>query len=685
MKYEEMLAGVDRLLEMGGLQEALDLLQKMRRVFPEQQNELELCILQIMFQRGRYAEALEEALQYLPYDDGQIYQWIMSSYYEPFQEDAKALQQDNLRCLEQYEYYYGVTDNNAIKTLLYDGCDTLIYCSQDKIVRHTGVSDIELQNDEITLIANAMNIDCLAEQISKPRYTGVLPKYQVPVYLYYDEDVFAAIIQCVNIKQLLKDKCVVLMVGEENLHRFFGEPQVIFPCKIIATDAMRLKNILDYETEEKIKKLQCEKEQIEAYYCGAKEAIDERIRQKKPRVLFYTSYYTTALQYHTRDLRSSAEKQGLNTALLIERGAFFSISETDFYTEMNAFRPDIIFCIDYFRFQAYEIPKEIVWICWVQDPMGAIMDKSTPNKLGSRDFILNHFTTWQEFQRVGYPIGLLIDAPTPANHEIYKSYELTAEEKAAYACDICFVCHASDVDKHIQKINASFPEELREMIAAVYKGYQSYVYETGELFYQQEIFKEYVRGALFQYYGIELVDKKLDYIARDMYLGFNQRVFRECLVDWIIDAGFTNIKLWGNGWKFNLKYKPYAMGPAENGATLSKIYQASRIVVGNNVMFTAATRAWETMLSGGFYLSNYIPEDTDAVDIRKILEVGKDVDMFYNKDDLIEKLHYYLDHEEERKIFIEKGHKVALEKMTYDSLVKRMLAEIGTRLYGEEK
>ena len=75
-----------------------------------------------------------------------------------------------------------------------------------------------------------------------------------------------------------------------------------------------------------------------------------------------------------------------------------------------------------------------------------------------------------------------------------------------------------------------------------------------------------------------------------------------------------------------------------------------------------------------------ILEENDDVDIRKILEVDKDVIMFYNREDLIQKLHYYLEHEEERQKMIERGRKAALEKMTYDILMKRVLKEIGERL-----
>lgn len=235
------------------------------------------------------------------------------------------------------------------------------------------------------------------------------------------------------------------------------------------------------------------------------------------------------------------------------------------------------------------------------------------------------------------------------------------------------------MDGHINRLLQNIPV-LHEPIRAVYKGYQAYVYETGNVFYTKKVFKDYIEGALQCHYNVTLVPSLLEDLAKDMYMKFNLAVFRQALVDWILDAGFTNIKLWGNGWTKEEKYKKYAMGPAENGETLSKIYQASKIVVGNNIIITAASRAWETMLSGGFYMSNYIPEEVDWSDIRKIIEVGKDVIMFYNRDDLIEKLHYYLNHEEERQIMIKNGRKAALEKMTYDALIEKMLKELAERL-----
>lgn len=96
-------------------------------------------------------------------------------------------------------------------------------------------------------------------------------------------------------------------------------------------------------------------------------------------------------------------------------------------------------------------------------------------------------------------------------------------------------------------------------------------------------------------------------------------------------------------------------------------------------MTTGAARAWESMLSGAFFLCNWIPPDEDGVDIRKILD-PEDFVMFNGKKDLLQKVNYYLTNEEERQKMIKRGKKAALEKMTFDVTFERMMKVIRERL-----
>lgn len=679
-QYENFFTRVKKLKEMGGLEEALQILLLMQEKIPEERNRIELEILEVKYQQQLYKEALIEALAYLQEDDGRIWQWVEKKYRKPFLEDYYNIKKINESRLKDYKYFYGSMDNSDIEIIWYDENGCLIFKKGNQLQIYS--EEFSLDTDELIIIMNPLNLKKLLTYKKRTEYSGNLPKFKKPVYVYFHQDVFNALVQCTNLEELMYGERVVFLIGEDNLKNFFSDLDVIMPAGLKGDHPDEIRTIIEQIIEQKEYRYKQNMQRLLAYYSQASNEIKERIVSGKPKIMFLTSYFTTVLQYHTRDCKRAADEMGLQTKLIIETNPIFQVCNAKIVQCMNDFRPDIIFCIDHFRFEREIYPKEIVWISWLQDILPKIMSCDTPKKLGNRDFVLNHFITWSEFKQIGYPSELLIDAPIPANDKIYKKYTLNEQEYEKFACDLCFVCHGSDVDKHIVDFVKSnkMDAKMTDMLFMIYKGYQSYVYESGSIFYNKQLFVEFVEGSFIQQFKVQVKPEAIEHIANDMYLWFNQRVYRQALVDWILDAGFTNIKLWGNGWLDSEKYRAYAMGPAENGETLSKIYQASKIVIGNNIMTTSAARAWETMLSGGFYLSNYIPEEDDVTDIRKIIEVDKDVVMFYGKDDLIEKIRYYLEHEQERKIMIERGRKAALEKMTFEKLMKRTLSEIAKRL-----
>lgn len=65
------------------------------------------------------------------------------------------------------------------------------------------------------------------------------------------------------------------------------------------------------------------------------------------------------------------------------------------------------------------------------------------------------------------------------------------------------------------------------------------------------------------------------------------------------------------------------------------------------------------MLSGAFYMSNDVPDEEDVVNIRKIMTEDKNIVFFYNRQDLLQKIDFYLTHEPERKQMIEAGRRRA--------------------------
>lgn len=682
----QYLDRITDLAESGYEDEAIRLANKLLEIFFDDKAIILFEKAKLEFQNGYDKEALFDFIAaYEQSGDQEIYELILEAYYVPNKDTFQQTFQKNIKCLKQYPHYRNDYEIEELEFAPIWQDEEILVCV-DTSTGQFGTCERKREENlpeknQTALMLNSLWMDDILLCEEKSGIQEHFMDMDVPMYLVFDKVFWMLFAQLYDLEPLLKKNRIVFLIGTQSVRNYFQEDMVLFP-NWLTSDATHSEYALILSQISK--RLEQEEEKhladIAYYYEENTDKILARISDQKPRILFLTSRFTTVLQYHTRDCMQAAAKLGCETKLLMEPDGIHRVYNSYKTKVIAEFKPDIIFNIDHFRFEYQYIPQQVVWVTWAQDLLPDIMSEETPQKLTNRDFVMNHFTTWKKFRTIGYADKYLIEAPIPANSRVYKTYQLSKEEREEYFCDICFVCHAADVDAHIQEVLQRFPKDLWEALCAIYKGYQSYVYETGNIFYTEDVFAQYIEGALKQNYNLAFRPEVVKYLAEDMSAWFNQRVFRQVLVDWILDAGFTNIKLWGNGWTTDAKYKEYAMGPAENGEVLSKIYQSAKIVIGNNIMTTAAARAWETMLSGGFYISNYIPEEEDVTDIRKIVEVDKDVVMFYDREDLIQKLHYYLEHEEERQEMIKRGRKAALENMTFDILMKRVLKEVSERL-----
>lgn len=674
--------------ESGHFEEAIRLCKNCIQDFPEYQSEIEIEIAKMNYRNGKEEVALLQLLQlYEEGDQQEILDFILEVFYCGYKKEYDRQYQENCSQLKEYAYFYGNMPDAEIRYYpIYAGEQNIWYYdsaeSKFEVIKR-GVFLMEEDMDSVCLSRNLLWAEDILKLEEHTRKKNPLMDMENPLLLVYDRDTWELLLQLLNLKDFMNFDRIVFYESQDWLETSFLEDGLAFPEICVVDDSDTITDRIDcirrrYHSE-------CESYRAEAakYYEGSKEEIMRRIREGTPRIFFMTSRFTTTLQYHINACRETVRRMHLATELSIEKDRLNrGEGRLVCLKKIVDFKPDIVFIIDHFRFEFAGILGDcdnLVWVCWVQDPMPYIMDKASPMKLRKCDIILNHLITWQKFQEVGYDKRRLLDAPIPADSHIYKHYSLSQEEKKEYGCDICFVCHASDVDAWIEKSvkDMELSENETSLFYEICKKYQRLVYEMGKCFYREEEFCQYIKDTLqLGNYAEEMIRV----IAGEMYLWLNQRVYRQALVDWLLDAGYTNIKLWGNGWQTDPKYAPYAMGPARNGETLSKIYHASKIVVGNNVMCTAAARAWESMLSGAFYMSNYVPQEVDVTDIRKIMKEGEELVMFYDREDFLQKVEYYLTHEAERQHMAEIGHRAALERMTFDKLMQTMIREIPERI-----
>lgn len=82
-------------------------------------------------------------------------------------------------------------------------------------------------------------------------------------------------------------------------------------------------------------------------------------------------------------------------------------------------------------------------------------------------------------------------------------------------------------------------------------------------------------------------------------------------------------------------------------------------------------RIWDVMGSGGFLISNAQAE------IPEYLEVGRDLETYRDMDELVDKVRYYLEHDDERERIAMRGYLTVKEKHTVLNRVVDMIRTIG--------
>ncbi len=678
------------LEEAGRFLEAVDIFCKCAQDFPECAEEIRLEIAKMYCRHGEDEEALLQLLQlYGEHGSREVLNLILEVYCDSCREEYDRQYEQNLAQLQKYAHFYGrKPDNEGVRYRpLHMGEQNLWYYDSAEgrfAVARRFQMGMDNLNDKICLSSDVLWMEDILDLEKRTRIREPFMDMENPMLLVYGRETWELLLQIWDLRDLLALDRIVFYEGLDGLQASFLQDEVSVPDTIMLNPHSAAKfgeTILGiFRTYEE----ECARHKKGAleYYRDNGEEILRHIEDGTPKILFLTSRFTTALQYHAKGCKRAADRMGLQTQLLIEKDRLIAgCSNYLCLKTIDTFRPDIIWLLDHFRFEQPFLDglDNLVVLCWVQDPMSDIMSAASPAKLGKRDILLNHYITWDEFFAVGYDKKKIIDAPIPADSHVYRSYSLSEEEREKYGCDFCFVCHGGDVDGWIEDSLKDAESPAREILRKLYKGYQRWVYETGQCLYGEEAFQTYVKGFLAEL-GLSICEEVVGIVVKSMHMWLNSAIYRQALVDWLLDAGYTNIKLWGSGWVKVPKYAAYAMGPAENGETLSKIYQASRIVMGNNVHTTAAARAWESMLSGAFYLSNYIPPQEDAVDIRAILKEGEEFVMFRDREDFLQKVEYYLTHEDERLRMLEIGRKAALERMTFDGLIRKALRELPEKL-----
>lgn len=115
-------------------------------------------------------------------------------------------------------------------------------------------------------------------------------------------------------------------------------------------------------------------------------------------------------------------------------------------------------------------------------------------------------------------------------------------------------------------------------------------------------------------------------------------------------------------------------GIADSKNMLPKIFQCSKInleIVHKSIRSDITVRTYDAMGLGGFVICNYQTE------IPSYFTIGKEIVAYESIPDLLDKIDYYLSHDDERMEIAKNGQQAVLKNHTYDIRAKQMLEMSG--------
>lgn len=510
------------------------------------------------------------------------------------------------------------------------------------------------------------------------------PLYKIGLYILEPSlSIFKANLAVNDWKDFFGNDRVFWYIGEEGCDAFFdyfeNEIQFIptFGASIdpAVTQAMSLKvdRIIEKKEQEYIDLM----EQVESFYGNrSKEEWQSVFNGKRPlRVMGLTTRFTVYIKHSMRDLLEGFKEIGCEIELLIEKDD--TLRTTNHYSidMINSFKPDLVLGICYNRSNlSFKVPDSVPFINWQQDKLPHCEDPETIKKLGKTDFfIITFFYTLSWMIEKGYPKEKLHHFEYyPTNPKIYSPIPLSTGEQKKYTCDVSFVSNCSAPAKqafnelysdynHLEDSQLNILSLFYDRIEETFNSWIDYPTNTDEYEWLFKEFCDQKNASLFSKDLIKEISYKFHFIG--------DRFLRHRPLEKLANDG-VELALYGNGWESHPTLGRYAKGVAKNGEELNLINNASKIVYHALSTSTLHSRFIDAAASGSFILVKHLNSDFDPVD--RLFKDKEEFVYFDGPSDISEKVFYYLNHPDERKMIGENARKKA-QHYSYGQTAKKLI------------
>ncbi len=182
-------------------------------------------------------------------------------------------------------------------------------------------------------------------------------------------------------------------------------------------------------------------------------------------------------------------------------------------------------------------------------------------------------------------------------------------------------------------------------------------------------------GSEKNFYPIPHTEKKYDVsFIGDSFGGAKDGKYRTELLNHLLENGIKVTLFGDKKWKVFFHSFPLLKnifkGPINSPCKLNELYNQSKIVLNiHHSQLESGTnqKTFEVALAGGFQIADY------RENIKN--EFGDTIALFRSKEELLEKVTYFLSHEEERATLAKESREIALKNDTYQKRIEILLED----------
>lgn len=262
------------------------------------------------------------------------------------------------------------------------------------------------------------------------------------------------------------------------------------------------------------------------------------------------------------------------------------------------------------------------------------------------------------------PMGC--DVPT------WDSVRVTAEEHKRYDCDISFVGSLYSEKCRYNEIEKDLPDYIRGYIDGLINAQLNvYGYNFIEDSISDDFAEEFKKYAAWEPLGEDYAED-IKGIVADTYIGYKCTEQERIRTLSAISEHF-DMDLWTLS-DTSMLPKVHNHGGADSNTMMPQIIKCSKInlnMTNRPIKTGLPLRIFDLMGAGGFVISNYQAE------IPEIFIPDEDIVLYDSIPDLLNKIGYYLEHDEERKRIAKNGYEKVKMCHSYDVRLAQMFRMAG--------